>query len=173
MLKKVFLLPQFGPPHPWTEQYLAHIATAYAKATRRHATLAVTASIGPGALNLVTAAGLATLGCADADVYGRPWMLPCAPAGTLRELVARLAATADRQIRVRQVPSGIVKALGIFVPLFRELAEMLYQWDERFVIDDRRFRARFHLQPTDVERAAFDTVEWAKRHYARAGAAGP
>jgi len=119
------------------------------------------------------AAGLATLGCADADVYGRPWMLPCAPAGTLRELVARLAATADRQIRVRQVPSGIVKALGIFVPLFRELAEMLYQWDERFVIDDRRFRARFHLQPTDVERAAFDTVEWAKRHYARAGAAGP
>ena len=43
------------------EQYLAHIATAYAKATRRRATLAVTASIGPGALNLVTAAGLATL----------------------------------------------------------------------------------------------------------------
>ena len=43
------------------EQYVAHIATAYAKATRRRATLAVTASIGPGALNLVTAAGLATV----------------------------------------------------------------------------------------------------------------
>src|SRR5882757_1129237 len=43
------------------EQYVAHIATAYAKATRRHATLAVTASIGPGALNLITAAGLATV----------------------------------------------------------------------------------------------------------------
>lgn len=27
MLKKVFLLPQFGPPFPWTEQYLEHIAT--------------------------------------------------------------------------------------------------------------------------------------------------
>ena len=43
------------------EQYLAHIAVAYGKATRRRATLAVTASIGPGALNLVTVAGLATL----------------------------------------------------------------------------------------------------------------
>jgi 3D-(3,5/4)-trihydroxycyclohexane-1,2-dione acylhydrolase (decyclizing) len=43
------------------EQYVAHIATAYGKATRRRATLAVTASIGPGALNLVTAAGLATV----------------------------------------------------------------------------------------------------------------
>src|SRR5215470_13206923 len=42
-------------------QSLAHLAIGYGKAMRRHATLAVTASIGPGALNLVTAAGLATV----------------------------------------------------------------------------------------------------------------
>src|ERR671928_68563 len=41
------------------EQALVHIAAGFAKATRRHATLAVTASIGPGAMNLVTGAGLA------------------------------------------------------------------------------------------------------------------
>ncbi len=27
MLNKTFLLPQFGPPFPWTEQYLAHVET--------------------------------------------------------------------------------------------------------------------------------------------------
>jgi uncharacterized protein DUF6625 len=27
MLSKVFLLPQFGPPHPWTAQHLAHVRT--------------------------------------------------------------------------------------------------------------------------------------------------
>jgi 3D-(3,5/4)-trihydroxycyclohexane-1,2-dione acylhydrolase (decyclizing) len=43
------------------EQSLVHVATAYAKASRRHATLAVTSSIGPGALNMVTGAGLATV----------------------------------------------------------------------------------------------------------------
>src|SRR5258705_9925526 len=43
------------------EQSLGHLATGYGKAMKRHATLAVTASIGPGALNLVTAAGLATV----------------------------------------------------------------------------------------------------------------
>ncbi|MFD9186866.1 3D-(3,5/4)-trihydroxycyclohexane-1,2-dione acylhydrolase (decyclizing) [Streptomyces phaeochromogenes] len=43
------------------EQALVHIATAYAKASTRHATLAVTASIGPGALNMITGAGLATV----------------------------------------------------------------------------------------------------------------
>jgi len=43
------------------EQSLAHAAIAFGKATRRRQALAVTASIGPGALNLVTAAGLATV----------------------------------------------------------------------------------------------------------------
>src|SRR5256885_7394389 len=43
------------------EQARVHIASGSAKAARRHATLAVTASIGPGALNMVTGAGLATV----------------------------------------------------------------------------------------------------------------
>jgi 3D-(3,5/4)-trihydroxycyclohexane-1,2-dione acylhydrolase (decyclizing) len=43
------------------EQALVHAASAFAKHTRRHATLAVTSSIGPGALNMVTGAALATV----------------------------------------------------------------------------------------------------------------
>ena len=38
-----------------------HAAVGFAKHSRRHATLAVTASIGPGAMNLVTGAALATV----------------------------------------------------------------------------------------------------------------
>src|SRR5438270_5468699 len=43
------------------EQSLGHLATGYGKAMKRRATLAVAASIGPGALNMVTGAGLATV----------------------------------------------------------------------------------------------------------------
>jgi 3D-(3,5/4)-trihydroxycyclohexane-1,2-dione acylhydrolase (decyclizing) len=43
------------------EQNLVHIASGFAKAARRRAALAVTASIGPGALNMVTGAALATV----------------------------------------------------------------------------------------------------------------
>lgn len=43
------------------EQSLVHVATAYAKASRRRAFLAVTASIGPGATNMITGAALATI----------------------------------------------------------------------------------------------------------------
>jgi 3D-(3,5/4)-trihydroxycyclohexane-1,2-dione acylhydrolase (decyclizing) len=43
------------------EQALVHAATAFAKHNHRHTTLAVTASIGPGAMNMVTGAALATV----------------------------------------------------------------------------------------------------------------
>src|SRR3954468_16634459 len=43
------------------EQSLVHIPAGYAKANRRRAALAVTASIGPGAANMVTGAALATI----------------------------------------------------------------------------------------------------------------
>jgi 3D-(3,5/4)-trihydroxycyclohexane-1,2-dione acylhydrolase (decyclizing) len=43
------------------EQSLVHVATAFAKASLRNATLAVTSSIGPGATNMVTGAALATI----------------------------------------------------------------------------------------------------------------
>ena len=111
------------------------------------------------------AAGLATLGCAEDDAYGKPWILPCPPAGTLRELVMRMATKLGRPVKIAQVPRWIVKAAGIFVPLMRELDEMLYQWDEPFVIDDRRFRERFKQEPTGVDEAAAETVAWARQHY--------
>jgi nucleoside-diphosphate-sugar epimerase len=111
------------------------------------------------------AAGLATLGTAEADVCGRPWMLPCAPAASLRDHATRFAKHLGRDIRVGAVPRWVMAPLGLFMPLARELAEMRYQWDETFVIDDRRFRERFGAAPTDAEEAARATVEWARARY--------
>ena len=58
-------LDQFSDVMPFVqgrnEQALVHAATGYAKHARRRATLAVTASIGPGAMNMVTGAALATV----------------------------------------------------------------------------------------------------------------
>jgi 3D-(3,5/4)-trihydroxycyclohexane-1,2-dione acylhydrolase (decyclizing) len=51
-------LPFLAPKH---EQAMVHTALGYAKARRRLATLACTASIGPGATNLVTGAATATV----------------------------------------------------------------------------------------------------------------
>jgi len=111
------------------------------------------------------AAGLMTLGCVDSDVYGRPWMLPCVRPGAMRELVVRFSRKLGREIRLSSVPRWMVHASGIFIPLLREVDEMMYQWDEPFVINDRRFRERFQQEPTDVDEAAAATVAWAQQHY--------
>src|SRR5262245_17517691 len=111
------------------------------------------------------AAGLAALGTAADDVYGRPWMLPCAPAETMRTLVARFSGELGREIKLMTVPRTVLRTLALVVPFVREIDEMLYQWDESFVVDDKRFRAQFGQGPEDVKRAAADTVAWAKVHY--------
>jgi siroheme synthase (precorrin-2 oxidase/ferrochelatase) len=63
------------------------------------------------------------------------------------------------------VPPWVIKAVGLFVPLMREVAEMLYQWEEVFVVDDGRFRSQFETPPTDARDAARATVAWAIRAY--------
>jgi nucleoside-diphosphate-sugar epimerase len=111
------------------------------------------------------AAGLATLGTASDDVYGRPWMLPCTPAETMRALVLRFSRELGREIQLMSMPRTVLKILALIVPFLREIDEMLYQWEERFVISDKCFRERFGQGPEDVGRAAADTVAWAKVHY--------
>jgi hypothetical protein len=66
---------------------------------------------------------------------------------------------------VARVPRFAIRAIGLFVPLLREVDEMLYQWDEPFIVDDRHFRERFRMQPTDPATAARATVEWARATY--------
>ena len=114
------------------------------------------------------AAGLATLGSAPDEAFGRPWMLPCRQAETLRDLVRRLEKPFGAPIAVTVVPSWMRSLLGVFMPPLREMPEMQYQWEEPFVIDDRHFRERFGTQPEDADRAAAATAAWARAHYTRA-----
>ena len=112
------------------------------------------------------AAGLATLGAAPDEVFGRPWMLPCRPAESLRDLVRRLETPFRAPIAFTVLPSWMRAVLGVFMPPLREMPEMQYQWEEPFVIDDRHFRERFGALPEEAGRAAEATVAWARAHYA-------
>ena len=114
------------------------------------------------------AAGLATLGTAPDDVYGSGWMLPCAPAITTRELIGLMANHIGREVKVDVLPTIVRHGLKLFIPLLREFEEMRYQWEAPFIVDDARFRARFGSVPTPLDRAAAETVEWAKAYDSRA-----
>lgn len=111
-------------------------------------------------------AGLAALGEADDDVTGRWWMLPAAPAVTTGEMLVRIGRALGRELRPQRMPPIALAALGLFVPILRELREMAYQWEEPFLVNDARFRARFTIEPTPLDDGVAALVEWARRHYA-------
>lgn len=109
--------------------------------------------------------GLASLGEAPEDVTGQWWMLPAEPAGTTREMIQRFGASLGCPIPIERVPGMILAAMGMFVPVIRELREMRYQFAEPFLVDDALFRTRFSPATTPPMDAARRTVDWALRNY--------
>ena len=114
------------------------------------------------------AAGLATLG-ADAGADGT-FMLPCEPAVTTRELIALMATALGKPIAFSRVPPLALRLAGLAVPIVRELNEMAYQWEQPFVVNDAKFRARYGDRSTPLAEGARRTVEWAVASFGRAGA---
>jgi nucleoside-diphosphate-sugar epimerase len=104
------------------------------------------------------ASGLAALG-QDPTAAGT-FMLPCHPAESTRALVGHFAQALGRPITPTRMSPLLLRGLGLFMPILRELGEMAYQWDEPFEVDDARFRARFQVPPTPRAEAARQTVAW-------------
>jgi nucleoside-diphosphate-sugar epimerase len=103
------------------------------------------------------ARGLAILGTHEAAV-GKVWHLPVAAQTTTRELVEAFAAAAGVQPKIRRLPSWALRGLGVVVPLLGAVAEMLYQWETPFVVDDSQFRRVFGVGPTPLSEAIASTV---------------
>jgi nucleoside-diphosphate-sugar epimerase len=109
------------------------------------------------------AAGLVALGSRD-DTSGI-WMLPVQPAETTRQVVRRFGVALRRAIKIDRVPALVLRGIGVFRPLMRELAEITYQWEQPFVVQDAKFRTKFGFGPTDWTSAVDQTIAWAQRAY--------
>ena len=115
------------------------------------------------------AAALVALGLAD-DATG-VWMLPANPAESTRAVIGRFARALGRDLEVSRLPTWLLRTIGVVSRLLREVAEMTYQWQQPYVLDDARIRARFGLAPTPWDDAIAATVAWATSRYAPARAA--
>ena len=111
------------------------------------------------------ASSLALLGMAESDVDGKIWMLPCKQAETMRKITNQISLEIGHEIKIHKLPKLMVKGIGAFMPIAKEVYEMLYQWDEPFVVNDSQFRNRFGSTVVDRNQAIKDSVEWAKIAY--------
>jgi nucleoside-diphosphate-sugar epimerase len=114
------------------------------------------------------ARALVVLGERD-EALGRVWHLPTSPAESTRALARRLGEALGVRAEVARVPRLALRAMGLFSPFMREVAEMAYQWDMPFVLDDARFRAAFGQGPTPIDAAVAETAAWARARFRLSG----
>jgi nucleoside-diphosphate-sugar epimerase len=118
------------------------------------------------------ARGLVTLGLAEA-AGGQVWHLPSCGAPTGREFVDALAGVLGKPLKVSVNGRWMLRAVGLFSPMVRELGDVLYQWEAPFVSSDARFQAAFGPQPaTPLDEAVATTLEWYTARATRGGAGG-
>lgn len=110
------------------------------------------------------ARGLVILGEHDAAL-GRAWHVPCAPTITQRELLTLIFEAAGHKPNVGEAPSWVFKMMGPFVPIMRELAEMLYQWERPYHFSHEKFEQAFGKTPVTSHRDAVrKTIDWFAAH---------
>jgi nucleoside-diphosphate-sugar epimerase len=105
------------------------------------------------------AAGLATLGT-DTRAEGEVWHLPGPPTVTTRAFLDLVAGEVGHPVGIRPVPKLALRALGLFNPMLRELAETSYQFDQPFILDTSKYQTTFGTAGTPLADAAAATVAW-------------
>ncbi len=106
--------------------------------------------------------GLVTLGEND-QALGEAWHVPTAEPMTAREFLDTLFSVLGTRVAVRTAGPGRVAILGVFRPLLREMKEMMYQFQEPFVVDHSKFERAFGSRVTPQREAIERTVEWFRR----------
>lgn len=95
--------------------------------------------------------------------YNQIWNLPVdthAPTGTeWAKLFAQEMPTSKAPTGVQVLPGWGMRALGLFVPILKEMYEMRYQYDRDYFFDSAKFNKAFNYTPTTNAAAVKETVE--------------
>jgi len=92
--------------------------------------------------------------------YGRAWHVPSAETISLRQFVTLVEQEIGQSIQSRSTGKVMLRLVGLFNPAARESIEMLYQFDQPFVVDHSRYADAFGEEVTSHEDAIAATVAW-------------
>lgn len=105
------------------------------------------------------AKGTAILGNTP-DAYNQVWNLPTDPQKiTGEQWIDLFSQEMGKSNKYQVLPAWGMRALGLFVPILREMYEMRYQYDRDYYFDSKKFITKFNYKPTDNHTAVKLTVE--------------
>jgi nucleoside-diphosphate-sugar epimerase len=103
--------------------------------------------------------GLTVLGERE-EALGQAWHLPSPETLTTRQFVELIFEEVDKPARIQAAPKILLRAMGLFNPGIRETIEMLYEFEEPFVVDHSKFEEAFGEHATPLKEAIGETVRW-------------
>ncbi len=105
------------------------------------------------------AKGTAILGNTP-DAYNQIWNLPVDMNSlTGREWVKIFAEELNASEKVQTVPAWMLRILGLFIPILREMPEMIYQFDRPYYFDSSKFNSKFNFAPVENRMAVRQTIK--------------
>jgi hypothetical protein len=102
----------------------------------------------------------------DERAWGQAWHVPSAPAVSQRDTVQAFAAAASTTVQVGSVPNLALTVGGLFNPSLKALKEVLYQFEEPWIIDASLTEQTFGLAATPLSEGAAATVAWWRQRLA-------
>lgn len=77
------------------------------------------------------------------DTFNQTWHVPSAPAITGTELMRLVESQLGAKVKWSTLQSSNMFIPSLFVPILRELKEMMYQFENDYVFDSSKFQKRF------------------------------
>lgn len=85
----------------------------------------------------------------SAKAYNQVWHLPTANNPfTGKEWIETISKELGVKPRIQVASRLIIKILGLFMPLMREMPEMMYQYDRDYVFNSNKFESHFDFKTT-------------------------
>ena len=107
---------------------------------------------------------LAILGERD-EADGQVWHVPNdRPEVTQGEMVQMFAEEAGVEPKMSGMGKFMMWIGGFFVPEAKEFFEMMYEFEQPFIVDLSKFERTFGMKATPIREAIQETVAWYKSH---------
>jgi nucleoside-diphosphate-sugar epimerase len=96
----------------------------------------------------------------DPTSFNQTWHLPTHnPPRVPTDLVKMAAQEMGLPYKgVQAAPKFLVRLIGLFVPIMREMVEMVYQYERSYWFDSSKFENKYNYKPTSYETGLRDTV---------------
>ena len=107
---------------------------------------------------------LVILGQRD-EADGQAWHVPNdQPTMTQSELVQMFTEEAGVEAKMSSMGKLMMSIGGLFIPEAKESVEMMYEFEQPFIVDSSKFEKTFGMRATPMREAIKETVAWYRSH---------